>query len=57
MGIADVVALQRFEALRSSDDVKTDLELTCIECKAVLCDIEDGDSLATLVRVTTEHRC
>jgi len=50
-------SLQRFEALASSDEVKTDLELTCTECGEVLCDIEHGDNLKVLCSVADEHEC
>jgi len=50
-------SLQRFEALQSTDEVKTDLELTCTECGEVVCDIEHGDNLKVLAEVADEHEC
>jgi hypothetical protein len=50
-------SLQRFEALQSDDDVKTDLELTCTDCGEVLCDIEAGDNLKVLAEIADEHVC
>jgi hypothetical protein len=49
--------LHRFEARRSDDDVKTDLELTCVDCDTVVCDIEHGDCLLTLAELAEEHNC
>jgi hypothetical protein len=46
-----------FELRRSSDIVKTDLELTCIDCDAVLCDAQDEDTLAILMDVANDHTC
>lgn len=51
------VALSGFEARQSADEVKTDPELTCVECGAVVCDIEHGDTLATLVATAIDHEC
>jgi len=50
-------SLQRFEALQSTDQVKTDLELTCTECGEVVCDIEAGDNLKVLAEVANDHEC
>lgn len=50
-------SLYRFECLQSDDDVKRDLELTCVDCGTVLCDVEAGDNLGTLARVADEHTC
>lgn len=50
-------SLHRFEARQSDDHVKTDLELTCTECGEIVCDIEHGDTLATLAAVADEHEC
>ena len=47
----------QFEARQSDDDMKTDLELTCVECGAVLCDVEADDSLGTLLGVAADHTC
>jgi hypothetical protein len=49
--------LEQFQARRSDDPVKTDLELTCIRCDEHLCDIEDADTLRTLVSVALSHEC
>jgi hypothetical protein len=46
-----------FEARQSDDVVKTDLELPCIDCGEVVCDMEHVDSLEVLVSVVLEHRC
>lgn len=48
---------EMFEARRSDDEVKTDLELTCVLCGAVLCDIEHEDTVAVLMRVIDDHDC
>lgn len=53
----DITHLQQFECRQSEDDVKQELELTCTECDEHLCDVEAGDALATLVRVTLDHEC
>jgi hypothetical protein len=51
MNLADIY-------LRRSDDlVKRELELTCSLCDVVLCDAEDGDSIALLAGCTTDHQC
>ena len=47
--------LFNFELRTSSDIVKNDLELTCIGCRAVLCDAEAGDSLYSLVAMCEDH--
>ena len=44
-----------FETVASDDEVKTDLELTCMRCGGVVCDVEAGDDLHTLVGVATDH--
>ncbi|MFE5342590.1 hypothetical protein ACFQ80_20375 [Isoptericola sp. NPDC056578] len=46
-----------FEARRSDDPVKTDLELTCTACESVLCDVEHGDSIEVLLSVAEGHVC
>jgi hypothetical protein len=50
-------SLHRFECRQSDDDVKTDLELTCVDCDAVVCDVEAGDSMDVLARMADEHVC
>jgi hypothetical protein len=50
-------SLHRFECRQSDDDVKTDLELTCVDCGEVLCDVEADDCLAVLVRTADQHVC
>lgn len=47
--------LADFEAVRSDDAVKTDLELTCLRCGAHVCDVENGDTLDVLARVAADH--
>lgn len=60
--------LQWYEARRSSDDLKRDLELTCgrdhdvegmdedeMAELAHLCDIQDDDSFAVLLSVIEDH--
>jgi hypothetical protein len=47
--------LAGFEPRQSSDFVKSDLELTCTGCGAVLCDVESGDPMDTLVRMCLDH--
>lgn len=44
-----------FEAVASDDAVKTDLELTCLLCAEVVCDIEHGDRLSILLSVAEDH--
>jgi hypothetical protein len=53
----DLAQLRRFTARQSDDDVKDDLELTCEDCDEHLCDVEAGDSLETLARMTLDHYC
>lgn len=48
---------EKFQTLASDDVVKTDLELTCIECNTVICDVEHGDTLLTLVNMAQDHVC
>ena len=50
-------SLHRFEARQSDDDLKIDLELTCVDCATVVCDIEQGDTLAVLARTADGHVC
>lgn len=50
-------SMWRFEARRSDDPVKTDLELTCADCGERLCDVEEGDSMSVLVSMCEEHEC
>lgn len=47
----------RFVARQSADDLKRDLELTCTDCGGVVCDIEDGDNLWTLIETSVDHTC
>lgn len=49
--------LEEFELRQSDDEVKTDLEVTCVQCDAVICDAEHSDTLGTLVRVVLDHQC
>jgi hypothetical protein len=51
------VNLWQFEARAGADSVKSDLELTCMLCNTVLCDIEHGDTVGTLVEVAKSHAC
>jgi hypothetical protein len=53
----DTSALANFVALSSDDPVKRDLELRCNECDELICDIEDGDVLETLVLLVSDHVC
>ena len=41
----------------STDIVKRDLEMTCDSCYAIICDVEDGDSLDILTQMSAEHEC
>ena len=50
-------ALDGFGFVRSSDDLKQELELTCNRCTGVLCVAKDGDSLAAIARVAADHEC
>jgi hypothetical protein len=47
--------MEDFAAVQSDDMVKADLELTCLRCSLVLCDIEHDDTLSVLVSVATDH--
>lgn len=47
--------LAGFEPRQSDDGVKSDLELTCTTCGIVLCDVEHGDGMDTLVRMCLDH--
>ncbi|MBA9005856.1 hypothetical protein [Thermomonospora cellulosilytica] len=47
----------QFEARQSDDPAKRDLELTCIRCRRVVCDIEHGDSLLVLADTAATHTC
>lgn len=49
--------LENFVCEVSEDSVKSDLELVCRECDAVICDVEAGDSLGLLVRTVSDHLC
>ena len=50
-------SLYRFECKQSDDEVKTDLEVTCTDCGAVICDVEAGDTLDVLARTADAHEC
>jgi hypothetical protein len=39
----------------SDDEVKRDLEVTCLICGAHLCDAQSEDSLTVLVAVAEDH--
>lgn len=52
--------LDWYQATQSDDVLKGDLELLCthtghVEEEHHLCDIEDGDTFATLVSIIEEH--
>lgn len=49
--------LRDFAAVASDDEVKSDLELTCLRCGVRLCDVEHDDTLAVLVDTALEHQC
>lgn len=49
--------LERFECLQSDDDLKRDLELTCVDCGEHICDVEVGDGLGVLARTALDHHC
>lgn len=34
---------------------ETGLDLVCERCDAILCDVEDGDTLAVILRLGAEH--
>jgi hypothetical protein len=54
--IVDVLKrLDQFEAKVSTDEVKRDLELTCLRCGHIVCDVEGGDTLDVLARVALAH--
>jgi hypothetical protein len=48
-------ALTEFEALRSDDSAKRDLELTHRPCGQVVCDVEPGDELRALAETALAH--
>lgn len=43
------------EGRASDDPAKRDLEWTCTICGAVLCDVQDGDTLAVLYDTAADH--
>lgn len=47
--------LERFECRASSDEVKRDLELICLDCEGHICDVEHGDGLGVLARTALDH--
>lgn len=47
--------LNEYVALVSSDEVKSDLELTHRVCGEVLCDIQHDDTIDVLVRMCADH--
>lgn len=49
--------LDAFQAVQSDDIVKTDLELTCLRCGEVVCDVEHQDTLLILVDTALTHVC
>lgn len=49
--------LAQFENRSPADTAKIDDELVHTLCGEVLCDVEDGDSLTTLVDVALNHTC
>lgn len=55
--MTEMDTLDFFVAKVSDDEVKTDLELCCDRCGAVICDIEHGDTLRVLVSMTQDHAC
>lgn len=46
-----------FEARQSDDPAKSELELTCIDCGTVLCDVQAGDTLTALFGTADKHVC
>lgn len=53
----DDLRLEEFELVRSDDAVKTDLELICLRCAALICDVQADDTLGVLVRTAVSHIC
>lgn len=51
----DFDPLSMFSTEQSDDMVKRDLELTCVRCGKVVCDVEPGDLLSVLADVADEH--
>jgi hypothetical protein len=53
------LSLRRAELRASTDSVKMDLELVCLDCGEHLCDAEAGDRLDILADVADDHhaRC
>ena len=47
--------LSGIRCMESNDLVKRELELRCDGCGTYLCDVEDGDTIRTLVSVALDH--
>lgn len=45
-----------FSVQASGDPLKDSFQLTCDECGALICDIEVGDDLTTLMIMADDHR-
>lgn len=50
-------ALAGIEARLSDDVVKTSLELTCVACDEIICDVEHRDTLSVLASTALDHKC
>ena len=47
--------LEGFQLVQSDDEVKRDLELTCLTCGLHVCDAEPDDTLGTLAKAAARH--
>ena len=56
---AGLEILEAFQLVQSDDEVKRDLELTCLTCGMHVCDAEPDDTLGTLAKAAVghEHAC
>ena len=52
---AGLETLEAFQLVQSDDEVKRDLELTCLTCGMHVCDAEPDDTLGTLAKAAASH--
>lgn len=47
------------DAMRIEDkgDAGSDLQMVCVTCETVVCDVEDGDTLRVLMVTGLAHKC
>ncbi|MEV6527147.1 hypothetical protein AB0M43_34975 [Longispora sp. NPDC051575] len=55
LNLIDAVDLNRFAIQPPAELARIDDELTCVVCDIALCAVDDGDSLAVLLRVAAGH--